>query len=158
MYRWSTTKLQLTTLPTTNFPFSTTGASWTALRETKKTQSMKPLNGAVASSKPSMPREVTQAAPNWCLFKARAGMLRPSLLVTKLAKVRQIDTTKEGRWSASPVLLLCYSSPLFFLILVPFSLMKEAISWTLFLSALLTRIIARSFPPSISTRQLTSTD
>lgn len=55
------------------------------------------------------------------------------------------------------VLFLCSYPPAFFLILLPFSLIKLAISYTDILSTPLNVIIAKSLPPYISTRQLTST-
>lgn len=147
MKRWSTEKLQFTTLPTTIFPFSTTGASCTAFKDTKNMQSIKPVKGAVASSKPNIPNDVTHPAPNWCLFRAKAGMLRPNLLLMKLARVMKADTKNEGKKSASFVLCLWSASPLLVLIFEPLYRMSAATYRTLLFFTSSIKIIAKSFPP-----------
>jgi hypothetical protein len=102
------------------------------LAEAKNVQSMKGQNGADASSKLSIPNDVTQADPNWCLLRARGVILIPNLLVRNLAICITNETKNAGRKSATFVLCLCYRSPLFAFICVPFSLMKLAICLTLF--------------------------
>lgn len=67
-------------------------------------------------------------------------------------------TKNAGKKSAAFVRFLWSASPLPFFILVPFYLINFAISFTLFLSALFTKTNARSFPPSISTKQLISVE
>jgi hypothetical protein len=67
-------------------------------------------------------------------------------------------TKNVGKKSAAFVRFLCSASPLPFFILVPFYLINFAISFILFLSAAFTKTNARSFPPSISTKQLISVE
>lgn len=78
-----------------------------ALADIKSTHSIKPVKGAVASSNPSIPNDVTHAAPNWCFLTARAGILIPTLFDRKLATLIIALTKNAGKKSASLVLCLC---------------------------------------------------
>lgn len=87
-----------------------------------------PVNGAVASSNPIIPRDVKQAEPNWFFFNARGLMLTPKKWNKKLDALIKIVTKKAGKNLATPVRFLCSPSPLSFLMLLPWPLMKSAIS------------------------------
>lgn len=61
------------------------------------TQSINPLKGAIASSKFNIPKDVTQAAPNWWRFSARKGTSMPILLVKNLAAYKKTLTKNAGK-------------------------------------------------------------
>jgi len=66
------------------------------LAAAKSVQLVNPENGAVASSKPSIPNEVTQAAPKLCLSMFSDFISMPSLLViNERISIRKL-TRKAG--------------------------------------------------------------
>ena len=82
----------------------------------------KPVKGAMASSKPNIPREVTVTAPKLCFSKPKALIEIPSRLATKEV-ISVIALTKNaGIIFKGPVLFLCSSPPEDFFMLEAFSL------------------------------------
>lgn len=84
-------------------------------------------------------------------------MLTPKKWNKKLEALIRMVTKKAGKNFAIPVLLLWSLSPFFDLMFEPFYLMKSAMSWMPLFAISSTRTIARSFPPSMSTKQQIST-
>lgn len=115
-----------------------------------------PIKGAVAFSNPIIPIDVKTAAPNWLAFTDKGLMLMPRKWKMNLDTGNSNDTTNAGRCFMMPMRCLCYVSPLFLFISFAFPLMNWVISSTLLLCTSSTKTMARSFPSSMSTTQLTS--
>jgi hypothetical protein len=116
------------------------------------------VNGAEASVKPSMPTEVTMATPKASFFIPNIFMSMPQVDVMKVISLSRTDRINAGRNLAGPVRFLCASSPPFDdRILEVLLRMKSPTSSRLILSMPSMSTMARSLPPSTSTRQLTST-
>lgn len=121
-------------------------------------QSVNAENGGVASYKFNIPKDVTHAAPNWCLLNANGYILIPSLFTQNLDIYNKADMRKAGNFYAGWLRFLWSVSPFDFLIFIPFYLINYATYYTFFLSTSLTKIKAKSCPLSISTKQLILTE
>lgn len=115
-----------------------------------------PEKGAVALVNPNIPNEVTSAAPQGFFSIPKAPIDIPNVEETNDAPCTKNVVRKAGNKWKGPFLFLCYVPPPDFFIFPAFSFMKSAISSTPLFPTSLTVIKAKSFPPSMSTRQQTS--
>ncbi len=86
------------------------------------------MNGAVASSKPRAPIDVTQPAPKECFSRLILFTLIPKAFVIKEITLIKKPTKKAGIKPKGLVLFLCYYPPLLFFIFPTFSLINKPIS------------------------------